>query len=288
MIKIYNRKEKKYYQEQQYGEKKLSFLYNNTIGRIILKVVISSPFSTFYTLYKKSSLSKRNIPNFIKKYNIKIDDFKNEEYKSFNDFFLRHIKEDKRPISQNIKDFISPCDGKLLVYKITNNKTITIKGSTYTLKELVNDKVNLTDYQNGLCLIFRLSMDDYHRYCYIDSGKLLKNEKIKGKLHTVSSISKDYKIYKENTREFSILKTDNFGELIYMEVGALLVGKIKNHHKNEFLKGEEKGYFDLGGSTIVLLIKEKSISIDEDILTASSKNIETKVEYREKIGVKIC
>ena len=65
------------------------------------------------------------------------------------------------------------------------------------------------------------------------------------------------------------------------------MGRIKNHHQNySFKKGEEKGYFEFGGSTIVLLFKKDTITIDKDILDNSKDNIETIVKYGEKIGKK--
>ena len=82
-----------------------------------------------------------------------------------------------------------------------------------------------------------------------------------------------------------MLKTRNFGTMIQIEVGALLVGKIQNHPVTEFKKGDEKGYFELGGSTIILLT-QSNIAVDEDILENSRKGIETKVHYSERIGVK--
>ena len=73
-----------------------------------------------------------------------------------------------------------------------------------------------------------------------------------------------------------------------MEVGALLVGKIVNMEKLKFKKGEEKGWFELGGSTILLFFAENTVNIDKDIISNSYKGIETKVKYGERIGEKIC
>ena len=287
MIKIYDRKNKKYYEEKEKGNGVLKLLYNTFIGRIILKIIIHPVISKLGSIYNKSYFSKFKISRFIKTHNIVIEDFEEKNYKSFNDFFTRDIKSKKRPFSKDKIHFISPADSKLLVYNITEDLKLNIKDSTYTLNELVNNEEDLSEYKNGLCLVFRLTIDDYHHYCYPDNGVLIKNNFIKGKLHTVRSISKNYKIYKVNQREYSILNTENFGEIIYIEVGALMVGKIINSNKCKFLKGEEKGHFELGGSTIVILLKDNQIKIDKDILENSKKDIETKVRYREKIGVKI-
>lgn len=287
MIKVYDRKNKIYYEEVQSCSKCLNFLYNNSFGRFILKILINPIISKINGIYNDSFISKLKIKKFIEKNNIDINDFEKNNYKNFNEFFIRKIKDEKRPLISEGDAFISPADSKLLVYSITDDLKLSIKGSIYTLNELVDNEEDLLEYKNGICLVFRLSIDDYHHYCYPDKGKLVKKKFIKGKLHTVRSVSKDYKIYKVNQREYSILKTNNFDELIYIEVGALMVGKIVNFNKKQFKKGEEKGYFKLGGSTIVILLKDNVIKIDKDILENSKKDIETRVLYREKIGNKI-
>ena len=94
------------------------------------------------------------------------------------------------------------------------------------------------------------------------------------------------KIYKENEREYSILDTKHFGQIIYMEVGAMLIGKIINHDLDTFKRGDEKGYFLPGGSTVVVIAN--NIKVDKDILNNSKNNIETLVEVGEKVGEKLC
>ena len=105
-------------------------------------------------------------------------------------------------------------------------------------------------------------------------------------LHTVNPIANDrYPIYKENAREYSVLHSENFGDILMMEVGALLVGRIVNHHQRaRVTRGEEKGYFQFGGSTVVLLLEAGTAKIDDDILENSRANIETVVRMGEKIG----
>jgi phosphatidylserine decarboxylase len=133
-------------------------------------------------------------------------------------------------------------------------------------------------------LVYRLTQDDCHRYIYLDSGEEIEHKYIKGKLHTVRPISSKYKVFSQNSREYSVIKTKNFGQVVQIEIGALLVGKIVNYKKEQFNKFDEKGYFEYGGSTIIQLFKENTIFIDEDIINKSKENIETKVEIGEKIG----
>ncbi len=85
-----------------------------------------------------------------------------------------------------------------------------------------------------------------------------------------------------------MLHTENFGDIVQIEVGAMLVGRICNRHgEYNFHRGEEKGKFEFGGSTIVILIEKDRITLDSDILENSAHGIETVVKYGSKIGKKI-
>ena len=267
------------------SSKALNFFYDTFLGRLILKIIITKPISNLIGIYMNSSLSKRKISKFVDKNNINTFEYEAKNYKSYNDFFTRKVIPYKRPINARKDIFISPCDSKLLVYKITEDLTLKIKDSYYSIDSLVDEKI-MDEYKNGYALVFRLSTDNYHRYCYIDSGSKSDNYYIKGVFHTVQPISlKKYNFYKTNSREWTILNTKNFGKVIDIDVGALGVGRIKNNHREyKFKKGEEKGYFEFGGSTIVLLVKKNIINIDKDIMDNSFENIETIVKYGEGIG----
>lgn len=232
-----------------------------------------------------SRLSTPMIKKFILKNNIDMTEFESIKYKSYNEFFTRKILPEKRKISDSPTHFISPCDSKLTAYKITEDAVFNIKKSKYSVTDLLQNETLASRYIGGTILIFRLSVDDYHRYCYIDDGYQEKNIHIKGVLHTVQPVSlKRYNIYKENSREYTVLHTKHFGDIIQVEVGALLVGKIKNLHENyTFKKGEEKGYFEFGGSTICLLVPSNVI-IDREILDNTQNGLETCVKYGERIG----
>ena len=153
------------------------------------------------------------------------------------------------------------------------------------VSELLRDEELAKKYNDGYLLLFRLTVRDYHHYCFIDDGTREEYKKIDGVLHTVNPIAcKKVKVYSENSREYGLLHLDNFGDVIHMEVGALMVGKIKNRDVKEFKRGDEKGYFEFGASTIIMLFEKDQIKIDEDILTQSMNDIETRVKYGETIG----
>ena len=284
-MKIYVRQDKSFIEDVQYGGSLLEKLYNTWYGRVLSKFILLPVFSTMATSKDRRRSSAKKIAPFVEKYGIEMSDFEDREYDSFSDFFTRSIKPGKRPFDSDPNAVIAPADSKVLCYDINEDLKFTVKGSIYTPDEITGNNVDISNYAGGKALIFRLSMDDYHRYCHIDSGKVSGSFEIKGKLHTVSSISSKYKIYKENYRIVNVLDTDHFGKVIYIEVGALLVGRIKNNGSVQFEKGQEKGYFEQGGSTIVLLFEKGRISVDPDIIEMSGNGIETKVKMGERIGV---
>ena len=135
--------------------------------------------------------------------------------------------------------------------------------------------------------IYRLCVDDYHRYIYPVDAKKSRNVRIPGIFHTVNPIANDYyPIYKENTREYCLLKTEGFDTLLMMEVGALLVGKIENRTQGQAIvhRGEEKGNFAFGGSTIIVLTREGTVLPEMRFVEHTRKGIETKVKMGERVG----
>ncbi|WP_294579446.1 phosphatidylserine decarboxylase [uncultured Thomasclavelia sp.] len=275
---------------QTNGETQNNFLkklYGTFLGRCALKILVCKFISDLGGFYMNSWLSKHQIKSFIQHNNIDMSQFEKQEYRSYNDFFTRKIKPGKRPFSTDDNVLISPCDAKLSCYSIDQNCRVEIKDTSYSLSEILNDENLAQEYLNGYWLVFRLTVDDYHRYSYIDDGKIIKEEFIKGRFHTVNPIANDYfPIYKQNTRSYTIIETKNFGQIVQMEVGAMMVGRIVNYAKKICHRGEEKGYFEFGGSTVIILLKENQVVIDEDIIKNTINNRETVVKLGETIGKK--
>ena len=263
----------------------VKFLYSNVVGRIILKFLSNRVFANIGACFMRSRLSKFMVNKKICEYNLRMDRFVNKEYKSYNEFFTRKLKNAK--FDDNGNTFISPCDSKLMILKLDKKSKFEIKGSIYRFDEIINDSI-ADDFLSGYALIFRLDVNDYHRYCYIDNGTRNDFKYIKGKLHTVQPIVYDkVDVFHRNSREWCVLHTENFDDIVMVEVGALLVGKINNHKdKVKFKKGEEKGYFSFGGSTIILFVKDNVVKFDKDILKNSKLGKETIVSYGEVIGKK--
>lgn len=270
-------------------DKFLQHLYTNALGRMLLKPLVQPQVSRLVGRYLSSRHSTRMIRQFIQKNNIDMSSYEETEYASFNDFFIRKIKEGKRPIPEDADLLISPCDCKATVYKIQNNTTFSIKNTEYTLRSLLRSPRLAKLFRDGYAYLLRLTVDDYHRYIYAASGRKTKNYHIDGSFHTVNPVANDYlPIYKENTREYTVIHTEEFGDIVQMEVGALLVGKISNHKKDKGMvtRGEEKGFFEYGGSTIIVLTKKDAVIPREDLLRNTEHGYETKLLQGHTLGKK--
>ena len=279
-MRIYDRKLQKYIEEKGYQEGILRFLYHTVLGRILLKVLVARPWlSKAVAIYYKSRLSKKKIIPFIEENNVDVSEWVIEDFKTFNDFFIR-----RKDVSVD-SGLISIADSKLSIYKIDEDLKLKIKNSIYNLEDILGSSEMAEKYNNGTCLVFRLGVNDYHRYIYIDSGKLISQKFINGELHTVRSISEKYNVFSRNCRVVNEYQTESLGDVAQVEVGALLVGCVQNYNKSVFIKGEEKGYFEYGGSTVVVLLQEGVVTIDADIIEQSNKDIEVKVSVGEQIGI---
>ncbi|WP_024614079.1 phosphatidylserine decarboxylase [Clostridium sp. Ade.TY] len=295
MILVYNRTTKSYEEEKVAGIKYLEWCYQSPSGRRITELIIKKKIcSKLYGFFCDTKLSKKKIPQFINDFDINMNIYskKPKEFKNFNDFFARKVRSTARPIPSNKDTLMSPVDGRLLAYdNIDMNKLVQVKGITYSLKELIGNSEIAKDYDNGICLIFRLCPTDYHRYHFVDSGIPLENHKIKGNYYSVNPIAVDKvpKLFCQNKREWSIFKSDHFGDMLYVEVGATCVGSIIQSYKENkrVNKGDEKGYFKFGGSTVILFLKKDIVQIDSDILKQTHLGYETRVYMGESIGNKI-
>ncbi|MDO5117084.1 MAG: phosphatidylserine decarboxylase [Eggerthellaceae bacterium] len=273
-------------QPEGFQQKATRFLYRNPAGRVLLRALVRPGVSKVAGAFLDTKLSKPLVDPFIRANDIDISQFEGAPFETFNDCFSRTIKPEMRPIDDDPRALISPADSRLTVLPITAHGRMVLKGTAYTAATLLRDAVVAKRYEGGYAFIFRLSVDDYHRYCFPASGVVGTPRRIEGVLHTVSPLAnEEMPIYKQNTREYVELDTEAFGQLILMEVGALLVGRIVNHpFSGAVEKGQEKGYFQYGGSTVVVLAQKDALAVDEALLEASSRGEETRVLYGQRVA----
>ena len=267
----------------------LEVIYGHALTRMLLRPFLSPVVSDICGKFLSIRLSRRIIPSFVKKNHIDLSIYEKQEFDSYNAFFTRKIKVEQRPINDQKNVLISPSDGKVTAYPITQKGRFWIKHTQYTAAQLLKDERLAERYMGGWIYVIRLTVDDYHRYCYVADGRKSRQRKIRGVLHTVNPVANDYyPIYKMNSREYCLLKTKEFGTILLMEVGALMVGKINNHEEDsaQVKRGDEKGMFEFGGSTIVVMTEPGMTEPDKDIIQNTKVQAETLIKMGEPIGCK--
>ena len=228
----------------------ITFLYQTAAGRMILKGIMKSGVLKAAEKYAKSESSKPLIPWFISENKIDMTEYGNYSYHSYAEFFSRQKLKKYSKTDFSDKHLISPCDGFLSAYRLSDDSSFAIKGSRYRVSDLLNDSELAKRFKNGICLVFRLEARDYHRYCYIDD------------------------CYQHDSH---YIETKNFGPIVQTEIGALLVGGFSNNHPNgHFIKGEEMGRFELHGSTITLLIEKNRIELIDNLEAAFKHEIKVR------------
>ena len=149
----------------------LQFLYDTAPGRALLFPLSSRGLSKLCGRFLDSGLSKPLIKGFIRKAGIDTEEYVMDGFTCFNDCFSRHVKEGRRPIEMDPSCMIAPSDGLLSVWEIKEDTVLPLKQSSYTVKSLLRDSRLAKRYEGGLCLVYRLCVNHYHRYGYVESGR---------------------------------------------------------------------------------------------------------------------
>lgn len=300
---FYNRYTKQIETEKIYGERWLRFAYENPVGRFFLwGLVKRKAFSSYYG-WKMSwrSSSKRVLP-FIIKYGMEEAAHKEFaksifDYRTFNDFFMRALKPEARPIAPGDDVAVFPADGRHLVFPDVNKAGgFYVKGSKFAMEDLLGEG-HLPEAQRELSKIFaggammisRLCPVDYHRFHFAAAGVVGAARLINGALYSVHPIALRRRIeyLVQNKRMVTLIETDAFGTMASIEIGATNVGSILQTYPEDFQvkKGEEKGMFKFGGSCVVTLFQKGRITFDEDLVAQSAAYVETFAKIGDRMGV---
>lgn len=296
-IHYFNRHTGQSEEEKVYGAKAVEWLYSSPIGKSLSDYIVRAPISQFYGEMQSSSWSKRKIGPFIDKFSINMNDFLPEEgrtesdpYSTFNQFFIRRFKSDARTIESDPSKMSAICEARYFGHaSIDENVTVPVKGHYLNSTQLVNNSKWGEVFKEGPLVIARLCPVDYHRFHFPDDGHILESYSVPGKYHSVNPLAIKSKsdIFMTNERHVSILETDHFGKIAYIEVGATCVGKIIQSRpmRGSFKRGEEKGYFLFGGSTVVMLGEKGKWSPDQLILDKTKEGVEVYQHLGSCMGV---
>ena len=255
----------------------IHFLYCTVPGRLFLKAIMKLHIDRYGARFLWSKYSRPLVGWYIKSNGIPVTKAEKESFRSFRDMFVR--TREPVPVDLTPGHLVSPCDGWLSVFRIDENSCFSIKNSYYQIKDFLQDETLAKNYNKGTCMVFRLCPSDYHHYSYIDDGYQGKHHHIPGVLHSVQPIAcEKYPVFVLNKRCWSLLTTEHFGPVVQCEIGALVIGGIFNKKEHtRFVKGSEKGHFELAGSTIVLLFEPDQIRLKPEILEALSDDREYRV-----------
>lgn len=279
-------------QENVPGERWLQWLYHNPLGRATVQAVVKRQFlSRLYGLMMDCPGSKKRIPGFVECLGIDMDEAVRpvDDYADFNDFFVRELKPDARPVDNAPEAVVSPADGKVLAFEgVTGLDSFFVKSQEFSLAHLLRNRDLAQRYEDGTLLIVRLAPADYHRFHFPADGRVSASLPIRGDYYSVSpyAVKDRLSVYWENRREYSLLHTERAGDIVLCEVGATMVGSIVQtcEPDAEVRKGQEKGMFKFGGSTVIVLLEKGGAQVDADIVENTKKGFETSVRMGERIA----
>lgn len=292
-IVLYDRRNDRLVREVVYEERFMQLFYGTRLGRWFTELVLRAPvFSRIYGMLQRRRGTRSKIASFVERHGIDPteSEMPPDEYPSFAAFFARRIKLERRPVDRDPDALIAPADGRLLAHAVREGRVYPVKGRRFSLEELAPGQSLCDRYEGGCCLILRLAPSDYHRFCYLDDGVQSPVRSVAGGLHSVSPLALEHgiRVFPRNYREWCTIETRSFGPVFQIEVGALTVGSIRQVRPEggPARRGEEKGWFELGGSTIILLIEPRRARVDQGIIEHSRQGVETLVRLGERVGLR--
>lgn len=289
-ILLWNRLTQSFEEEQIFAHDFMKFAYGHPLGMLLEQWVFSRRwFSKLYGWLKERPHSRQEIATFVQRYGINLSELAEslEAFQNYQAFFLRSLKPEARPVDPEPHHLIAPADARLLVLVLHKGQALLVKGRSWCLRDLLGNDSLARSYAGGTCLIYRLAPMDYHHHIYVDTGWHRAHIKIPGALHSVSPLAQmQHAVFPRNERQWTVLHTQTWGDLLQIEVGALVVGRIHQllPQGGHFMRGQAKGWFALGGSTIIQILQPKKVIIDPDIWAASAQGIESLVRLGSRVG----
>ena len=271
--------------ESVMGDGALRFAYETLLGRTLWPVLFGSKLLSAWLGRKYDSpKSRKDIRTLAAIPGCLPDEAEKpiDEYGSFNEFFTRRLKPGARPVGEGV---VSPADGRLRLYLGADADTpFPLKGAVRSLRTVFDEAAPTGKYDIA---VVRLAPVDYHRFHFpCDCTTAEPARIVPGKYHSVNPIAlvRYPDVYADNERQ--ILKCHaTFGDFWLVDVGAFGVGTIVQTYAGEtHAKGDEKGYFKFGGSTVIFVAPAGRLTFDADLIANSAAGLETQVRCCERIA----
>ena len=231
------------------------------------------------------------IKAFAKKYNVDMSEAKKEnfsDYESFNQFFIRELKDDARKINENLTALCLPADGRVSqIGHIDDDRLLQAKGHFFSLSDLLaGDEELVHTFKNGEFATIYLSPRDYHRVHMPCDATLRKMIYVPGDLFSVNPFLAEHvpNLFARNERVICVFDTA-FGPMVQILVGATITasmstvwagvinpprtGEVKvwtyqGDNAIKLTKGQEMGAFQLG-STVINLFPANSVTLADHL-----------------------
>jgi phosphatidylserine decarboxylase len=295
-IVFFNRHTGQMETEQVYGEGFLKWVYGTVLGRLSLHALVKrAAFSSWYGRRMDAPGSRKKIEPFVREFGVPVDEMADpiEHFTTFNEFFYRRLKPEARPIDQAEGSLVFPADGRhLLIEDLSLVKDFWVKGKRFDLTAFVGSEELARPFEGGSLLISRLCPVDYHRFHFPCAGSVGAVELINGCLYSVSPLAlrQRFSILWENKRYRTLLEEGAFGRSMFFEIGATCVGSVVHTTDpgDKVQKGQEKGYFRFGGSSVATLLPKGKVVWSEDLRAHGSRGIEVYAKMGERAGMRAC
>jgi len=279
-------------EEPVFAGRLLFWSYDNRLGRAIGQFLLRQPlFSRVYGWLNRRGVSRRRIDGFVRAMNVDAAVCRRPpaSHASFADFFIREIDLAQRPVDPDPRVCTAPADGRIYVLPVVErDRTFTIKGGRFNLSEFLVDDALTARFAGGAMAVIRLHLADYHHFHFPVAGRAGRPRLIPGRLHAVGPYGRRWPVpfFSENRRYATLIESDAFGLVCMAEIGACTVGSIRQGFQptSAVSKGSRKGYFELGGSTVVLIFERGAMEFDDDLRISSAEGVETYVRMGERIG----
>lgn len=252
------------------------------ILRMLPRERITHALGHFTDIRVPQTLLKPVLNLYTRAYKVDLEEavLPSEGFRTFNEFFTRRLRDGLRPIDPDPGTVVSPADGWLDDSgPVDLAHSFRVKGRPYDVAELLGSAADARPFAGGRYAVVYLSPRDYHRVHAPVAAHLEKLRHIPGTLFPVNRFGVQHvpRLLARNERVAMFFRSETFGSVAVVMVGAMIVGKItlafdapdrpvmgdlaaERVYGNGtttgpiyFQKGAELGAFQLG-STVVLLL----------------------------------
>ncbi|MFP4281817.1 MAG: phosphatidylserine decarboxylase [Opitutales bacterium] len=291
---VFNRYTGRVEAEPIYGENWLRWAYERRLGQLATRALASRLlFSTFYGWRMRRRSTVRQIEPFARQYQIDLAEAADpvSAYRHFNDFFVRRLRPEARPLPEDAEAVVFPSDGRhFLLRDLGKGPTLWAKNEPFSVETLLGPLAFGADpgLFDGDAVISRLAPIDYHRFHFPWPGRVLAQATLGGPLFSVHPLALRLSIrfLLSNKRTVSILEEARVGRWAMVEIGATAVGSIRQTHPPETPaeRGAEKGYFAFGGSCVITLWPQGTVEFAPDLVKASGEGVELYARMGDVMG----